>query len=272
MKMTNTSLDPHILTAFRCTGTMQKLAGGEGRSVRVGQYVLKPIDSPARYSWACELLLGISQEGFRLSVPRRTADGSFVYEGRGASTFEPGEHVNGRWQERLNIARAFHSKVNEKENSPMPPSDDWWNVAHEIAWQVAPLPSNLHPKMIKLVEEIFARYRPLARARDIIHSDICGNIIFHEGLDPCVIDFSPAYGSVEYAEAILVADAIAWENAPLDIAKLLPYNELYRQYLLRAINFRVIVAALFRPKELDRFLAEYAGFKPIIDFVFHEGT
>ena len=122
--------------------------------------------------------------------------------------------------------------------------------------------------MIKLIEEIFERYRPLLRARDIIHSDICGNIIFHEGLDPCVIDFSPAYGSVEYAEAIMVADAIAWENAPMDIVKLLPNNELYSQYLLRAINFRIIVAALFRPRELDRFLTEYAGFKPIIDFVF----
>jgi uncharacterized protein (TIGR02569 family) len=269
--MAYTTLNPDIASAFGCTGAKQKLAGGEGRSVRVGQCVLKPIDNPARYSWACELLLGISQEGFRLSVPRQTTDGSFVYKGWGASTFEPGQHVHGRWQERLNIARAFHSKVNENENSPMPPSDDWWSVAHEIAWQVAPLPSNLHPKTIKLVKEIFARYRPLARDRDIIHSDICGNIIFQEGLDPCIIDFSPAYGSVEYAEAILVADAIAWENAPMDIVNLLQYNELYRQNLLRAINFRAIVAALFRPKELDRFLAEYAGFKPIIDFVFHGG-
>jgi uncharacterized protein (TIGR02569 family) len=268
MKMTHTTLDHHIVTAFRCIGTKQMLAGGEGRSVRVGQCVLKPIDFPARYSWACELLLGISKDGFRISEPRQTNDGSFVYEGWGASTFEPGEHVNGRWQERLNIARAFHSKLNENENSPMPLSDDRWSVAHEIAWQVAPLPSNFHPEMVERIEAIFANYQDLTRGQDVIHSDICGNIIFHEGLDPCVIDFSPAYGSVEYADAILVADAIAWENAPLDIVNLLPYNELYRQYLLRAINFRIIVVALFKPDDLDRFLAEYAEFKPIIDFVY----
>lgn len=62
--MTNATLDPHILTAFCCTGTMQKLAGGEGRSVRVGQCVFKPINNPARYCWACELLLGIPKGDF----------------------------------------------------------------------------------------------------------------------------------------------------------------------------------------------------------------
>lgn len=83
MKMTDSTLDPRIVTAFRCTGTKQNLVGGEGRSVRVGQCVFKPIEHPERYGWACEVLLGISKEGFRISEPRQTVDGSFVYQGWG---------------------------------------------------------------------------------------------------------------------------------------------------------------------------------------------
>jgi len=46
----------------------------------------------------------------------------------------------------------------------------------------------------------------------IIHGDLCGNILFHETLSPVVIDFSLDYRPREYAEAILIADSIAWEN------------------------------------------------------------
>ncbi|TET85803.1 MAG: hypothetical protein E3J37_01115 [Anaerolineales bacterium] len=265
--MADVTLDPKIASAFQCAGKRQLLAGGEGHSLRVGQCVFKPIENVERYSWSCDLLLKLSRRGFRISEPRRAIDGSFVYHGWAASNFEPGEHVTGRWHEKLNITRMFHSELNDIAFSPMPPSNDVWSLAHEITWQLTPLPPALHLKMTTMIEEIFTHYQPLSRYPGIIHSDICGNVLFHEELDPCVIDFSPAFGSVEYAEAILVADAIAWQNAPLDIVNLLPFNEHYRQYLLRAINFRIIVAALYKPKNIEWFLREYAGFQPVISIV-----
>ena len=265
--MAEVTLDSKIISAFHCTGKRQLLTGGEGHSLRVGHYVFKPVENVERYNWSCSLLLKLSRRGFRISEPRRSIDGSFVYHGWAASTFEPGEHVKDRWQEKLNITRMFHSALNEIVFSPMPPSNDVWSLAHEITWQFTSLPPTLHPKMNNMMEEIFTHYQPLSRYPGIIHSDICGNILFHEELDPCVIDFSPAFGSVEYAEAILVADAIAWENAPLDILNLLPLNDHFRQYLLRAINFRIIVSALHKPKNLKRFLREYAGFQPLIGLV-----
>jgi len=265
--MADITLDPKIVSAFQCAGKRQLLAGGEGHSLRVGQCVFKPVENVERYHWSCNLLLKLTRRGFRISEPRRAINDSLVYHGWAASTFEPGEPVNGRWQEKLNITKMFHSELNNLTFSPMPPSNDVWSLAHEITWQLTPLTPALHPKMTNMIEEIFTHYKPLSRYPGIIHSDICGNILFHEELDPCVIDFSPAFGSVEYAEAILVADAIAWENAPLDIVNLLSFKEHYRQYLLRAINFRIIVAALYRPKNLEWFLREYAGFLPLIDIV-----
>jgi uncharacterized protein (TIGR02569 family) len=265
--MSKPALTTEIIAGFQCVGDEQSLIGGEGKSVRVGDCVFKPIDNIERYSWGSDLLLKVPKSGYRISEPLRTTDGSFVHDGWGASTFEAGEHVNGRWQEKLQISRLFNAQINDLALSPIPPSDDFWSQAHEIAWQDIPIPAALHPKITKVIEDIFACYQLLFRDREIIHSDICGNILFQGGLDPCVIDFSPAYGSVEYAEAILVSDAIAWENAPLEIIDLISGNEHYRQNLLRAINFRIIVAALFEPMNFEWFLKEYAGFDPIIDFV-----
>lgn len=48
------SVLPEGLKAFNCTGDPQKLEGGEGRSYRVGELVLKPVDDIARYEWVAE--------------------------------------------------------------------------------------------------------------------------------------------------------------------------------------------------------------------------
>ena len=40
--------------------------------------------------------------------------------------------------------------------------------------------------------------QPLSPYPGIIHSDIGDNVLFHEEIDPCGIDFSPAFGSVGY--------------------------------------------------------------------------
>jgi uncharacterized protein (TIGR02569 family) len=260
-------LDHEIIDAFECHGEVQVLQGGEGRSIHVGDCVFKPIDHPDRYSWSCDLISRISQEGFRVPEPRKARDGSFVYRGWAATSFEPGDHVQGRWQEKIEVLRSFHVKLHDLEISEMPPSADLWSLAHEITWQARPLPTNLHPDMITLINIVFGHYQRLPRAYEIIHSDFCGNILFHDWLAPCVIDFSPAYGCVEYAEAIMIADGIAWENAPLESLDLLTWNEGYRQHFLRAINFRMIVAALFLPKDTERFLQEYTAFKTLIDHV-----
>jgi len=265
--VSNPILHSDIKEAFLCDGVSELLAGGEGCSVRVGLCVFKPIENPERYSWSCELLLRLPQVGFRIPTPRRARDGSFVFKGWGASSFEPGEHVQGHWYEKLEILRLFQFQLRELEHPSMPPSDDYWSLAHEIAWQAIPLPTELHPEISDLITTVFTQYQPLARGQEIIHSDFSGNTLFHDRLEPCVIDFSPANGSIKYAEAVMIADAIAWGNAPLEILNLLPIDGDYRQNLLRAINFRLIVAALFWPTRLELFLDEYVAFKPIIDIV-----
>ena len=125
-------------------------------------------------------------------------------------------------------------------------------------------PQTIRPEIRQLINPIFENYQLIERTDQIIHADMCGNILFTADLPPLVIDFSPAYGPKEYAEAILVADAIAWEHAPVALINDLPQTAYTKQLLLRATNFRLIVAALFWPTNVVTFEQEYECFLPLL--------
>jgi uncharacterized protein (TIGR02569 family) len=254
-----------VIAAFGCSGQPKKLEGGEGKSWIVENLVLKPIDNAARYEWASELLLRIEKIGFRVSLPRRSVHGRFAHQGWGATTFEPGEHINGRWDEKLRVCRTFNQALAEVPASPMPQSDDRWSKSHEIVWGEAELPENIPVEISMKLKRIFNRYHKIEITDQVIHSDLCGNILFDADLLPLVIDFSPAYRPKEYGEAILVADAITWENAPIGLKDELPDTEFSRQMLLRAVNFRLIVAALFYFDDAKAFDWQYKSFQPLLE-------
>jgi hypothetical protein len=93
--------------------------------------------------------------------------------------------------------------------------------------------------------------KPLSLPRQIIHGDLCGNILFHDTLPPVVIDFSLDYRPREYAEAILIADSIVWENGGEEAYALLPPHS--EQILLRACLFRLVTKALLKPQDVENF-------------------
>ncbi len=254
-----------VIAAFDCRGRPQKLAGGEEKSWLVGDIVFKPVQNIERYEWASEILFGVAKNGFRVSLPRRSVHGKFSFDGWGAAAFEPGEHVNGRWDEKLQVCRAFSAGVSDLLVSPMPPSDDPWSRAHEIAWEEALLQENILPEIAEKFLNIFSAYQTIETTNQVVHSDLCGNILFEAGYEPLIIDFSPAYRPREYAEAILVADAIAWEDAPVDLIRELPDTQYYRQMLLRAVNFRLIVAAMFYSDYLGVLRHEFENFQPLLE-------
>jgi len=262
------SVPKEVLKAFDCAGAPEKLPGGEGNSFIVENIVFKPIQNIELYEWASDILLRIPQSGFRISTPRKSFQERFTYDEWGASIYEPGEHIlNGRWQEKLHVCQAFHTAIQGLSILPMPHSSDHWTQAHEIAWEESSLPQTIRPEIRQLINPIFYKYQTVEQSRQIIHSDMCGNILFAADLAPLVIDFSPAYRPKEYAEAILVADAIAWENAPAELVRELPETFHYNQMLIRAVNFRVIVAALFYPNDVAEFKQEYEAYIPLLQLL-----
>lgn len=261
------SVPDEVLEAFNCAGVPKNLIGGEGNSFVAAGIVFKPVYNIARYEWACGVLLKTSQNGFRVSLPRKSSIDRFSHAGWGATAYLPGKHKPGLWKEKLEVCRAFHEALRHVTASPMPPSDDRWSLAHEIAWGEREFTVTLLPEIRRKIEAIFGKYQTIDVVNQIIHSDLCGNILFNEPLDPLVIDFSPAFRPKEYGEAILVADAIAWGNAPQEFRKELPETPFTDQMLLRAINFRLIVTAIFNPKDGAMFDKEFNAYLPLLNYV-----
>jgi hypothetical protein len=69
------------LSAFGVSGTPSPLAGGEGQSWVCGGLVVKPSADPVEWAWLGEQLPAVAQDGFRLALPVRAADGQWVVDG-----------------------------------------------------------------------------------------------------------------------------------------------------------------------------------------------
>ena len=74
----------------------------------------------------------------------------------------------------------------------------------------------------------------------VIHGDLTGNVLFADPLPPAIIDVSAYWRPPEYATAIVVADAMAWEGAAEDDLRPAFEVEDFGQLLARALLFRII--------------------------------
>lgn len=101
------------------------------------------------------------------------------------------------------------------------------------------------------VSALVALLRPVDEPGQLVHGDLCGNLLFRAGLPPAVLDFSPFFRPITYAEAILVADAVIWEGAPAALVSQLR-GENVDQMLVRACLFRLYTAAAGWPHMKER--------------------
>jgi hypothetical protein len=69
-----------------------------------------------------------------------------------------------------------------------------------------------------------------------VHGDLTGNVLFAPGLDPVVIDISPYWRPVAYAEGVVLADALCWHGAP---ASVLEETGVTVPAVARALLFRL---------------------------------
>lgn len=256
------------IKAFSLNGHPTPLQGGQNTSVRVGEAVLKPVEDAEHFEWLLSILDNIQPTGYRIARPIRNVCGELVSHGWIATRFEPGREYNGRIKEKLQIARMFHKDLSRFETKNMVPTNDRWSRAHRIAWQCDKLPVCLPEGVRRVLAKLLERLDPTSDLpRQLVHGDLAGNILFHEELSPLVIDFSPTIAPVEYAEAILVCDCIAWQGSPVSEVNLLPNDQIYKQMILRAIVFRLSVEVLGEYYDEKSFERQYRVFKRIIDYI-----
>jgi uncharacterized protein (TIGR02569 family) len=157
----------------------------------------------------------------------------------------------------LLAAGAFHHAVADiakpefidRLGRTMASPTDRWRFADRIVWdevRIGDLAGVTH------VGALLTAKRPVNLPRQLIHGDLVGNVLFADDEPPAIIDLSLYWRPVGYSAALVVGDALTWEGASIDILRLIePFAE-WRQLLLRAVLFRILVNELARRAEPAR--------------------
>lgn len=243
-------------------GRLRPLAGGQGTSWRAGDVVLKPADTGPLYGWMGAALGQVPDSPhFRLSRPVASGD-RWAVDGWSATSWVDGRHYSDRWQEILAVSAALHVQLRSVDIADYPRCDDPFSVGMRVAWGEPapdlgqPVAGALRP-LWSLVDEPWTGPPP-----QLIHGDLAGNVVFADGQPPGIIDMSPHRAPAPLADAIIVADAIAWGGAEPDLARwFVDETEHGANLLVRAVVFRLVIASLLHRDAVD----EVAAFRPVID-------
>ncbi|MGW2178184.1 aminoglycoside phosphotransferase [Streptomyces sp. NPDC001732] len=207
----------------------------------MGDVVLKPTGDSADVEWAARLMDGLQKrKDFRVPQFLRSVSGGFVVGGWVATRFLTGEPgPAGRWDSLLAAGRAFHEALRDV---PRPDRLDVrqhpWAVADRVAWGEAN--AQVPAQIYELLTRLQALREPVDARAQLIHGDLTGNVLFAPRLAPAIIDFSPYWRPVAYADAIVVVDGLLHHQAGHHLAdSALPGAE-GAQMLLRALIFRLV--------------------------------
>jgi hypothetical protein len=112
---------------------------------------------------------------------------------------------------------------------------DRWAVAERVAFGEAAPPSEVRELMVGLgVPE------PLVELpSQLVHADLSGNVLLDAYGAAVVVDVSPAWRPVRWAEAVCVLDAVACGDAPRSVLSGWS-GRADHQLVLRALVFRVL--------------------------------
>ncbi|MEU6764013.1 aminoglycoside phosphotransferase [Streptomyces sp. NPDC046853] len=236
-----------VLDAFRLTGHAVRLPGGEGRSVRVGDVVLKPAGPDDEFAeWLGDVMASIPEDGFRVARPLRAVTGSWSHGGWTASQAvagaEPDHAAAPRWLEIVAAGRSFHRAL---ADVPRPGfldrRGDWWAIGDRVAWQEAA--ADLLPALRAPYGELTALLGPMPQDRpQLVHGDLTGNVLFAPGLAPAVIDFSPYWRPPAFGEAVVVGDAVIWHGAGERLLRdaVAASGPGFARFVARALVYRLV--------------------------------
>jgi uncharacterized protein (TIGR02569 family) len=186
----------------------------------------------------------IRQDGFRLALPRRALDGSLVIDGWSATEHVEGDHRPRRWIDFIGVGTRFaRAAADIHRPAFLDARADAWSLADRIAWgEVDIEPYRRIPSVARLTGVV----RPIDASSQLIHGDLTGNVLFSDGRSPAIIDLSTYWRPPVFASAVVVADALVWEGADRSLVSAVEPAGLFGRFLVRALLFRLVSAAIGR--------------------------
>lgn len=240
-----------------------KLAGGQETTMKFGYVVVKPVDDESHATFSAEIFDSIEPEGYRISKPVKSVGGKYVEDGFVVSKFEEGKHDYSRIDDMLKISERLHNDLRRLDYDAIPKFDNCWAKAQNVIWEGEELPGGISGSMKQFCEELLSELKSLDLPKQLIHSDLSGNILFHDKLTPLVIDYSPAYAPYEYASALIVCDNIAWNDADMANLNLLKKYGIEDEVVKYAVVFRILVSAIQNVNNPDGLNSDWCCFEPI---------
>jgi uncharacterized protein (TIGR02569 family) len=227
----------HVLAAFAADGA-EPLAG-RAEVFATDRLVLKRLDLlPEELAWQEEVLTAADTAELRVAPPVRSRDGRLVVDGWTAWSRVAGRHEPGRWRDTIEAGRRFHHALRAV---PRPTFLDArthaWAIGDRAAWGELPLERWRDVRDVCRLEPFL---RLVGGDPGLIHGDLTGNVLYADGLPPAVIDFSPYWRPLPFADAIVVADALVWEGADESLLGAVGDIADFGQYLARALIYREV--------------------------------
>ncbi|QUI25306.1 hypothetical protein HZI73_24725 [Vallitalea pronyensis] len=251
-----------VLKSFRVDKVGVPLEGGQSTSVKYGDIVIKPIEDEHYYNYSSNIFYHLDNHGYRISRPIKNNQGQFVIDNYGASRYEPGKHDLSRIEDILEVSELLHRDLKGLNIKHVPVFENPWAKAQEVLWRDAKLPHHWDDKVYEIICPMLQQLKKLEVEYQLIHSDLGGNVLFCEGKEPLVIDFSPTFAPLGYADAIIISDNIAWDGLAMSTLKRLNKYKDYKEYIKFAVAFRVLTIAFFECG-VERLEEEYNTYKSI---------
>ncbi|GHJ46500.1 TIGR02569 family protein [Catellatospora sp. TT07R-123] len=244
--MSRDQLPSTVLHAFGVEGPARRLDGGQGDSWAADDLVFKPDGGPLQ-EWLAGALAEVTPDGFRIAEPVCTRDGAWVSHGWSATRWvegsEPDYSAVSTWRDILAAGRAFHRAVAHLGRPDfLEARQDWWARADRAVWGEQEI--QFRPEFAAVARRLRGALEPLGRPQ-LVHGDLTKNVLFAPGLAPAVIDISPYWRPPQYAEGVVVADALCWHGAPATLWKTVdvPVAAVARALLFRMATTNERVAA-----------------------------
>jgi hypothetical protein len=244
-----------VLDLFAVPDDVHHLPGGSGGTFLAGDLVLSPGRGADLLTWLSPILARLSVtleedpvSRLRVALPIPARDGAWVVDGWAATRFEPGLEACDDLEVTRRAGRLLHARLDERVRTPDPSVEarsDRWAQAERMAFGEQELAGA--EDAVELAARALAGCTPDTAPRQLVHADLAGNVLLDPTGSAFVVDFSPAWRSAGWAEAVCVLDSVLWQGAdPLALGTVAPED------LRRAVAFRVLSD---RPADVSAYAA-----------------
>lgn len=230
-----------VLRAFGVRDEPVLLDGGQRRTWRAGDVVLKPVDDlMTQHEWLCRTYAAWpAHDLVRVPEPVAAEDGWSAH-GWAAHRWLEGDTARAADDSDAfrRTADAFHDVVSVFDRPAfLDHRDDAWSFGDRVAFEGV-LPVG-RPQTLAMLEPLLAALRPLETASQVIHGDLGGNVLRSPGRPDAVIDWPPYFRPRGFALAVTAGDAVAWEGAPVSLLDDWADVPEWDQLLLRGVVYRI---------------------------------